>query len=411
MKRKLLSICCIALFLSAAGCEATSNPGSTDTESAGTEAAAAQAETVSAAAMTEETGKEPDVAEITAPITEDTKYHAVAVLISPEEFQAAGFELGDSCDITFSNGYSLEDVPFYNGYYVKDAQPVLVAYPGFDVISVTLNNKGLWDTAGAAENDTVTIRLNQAGKYSAIQDSLGQVYSFDRADYADDVQFCNFRALTGGNLKENYFYRGASPVDNSRGRASYTDALLKTNGVRFILDLADSQDDMEGYLQDEDFASPYADSLYKSGNTALLAMGSAFRSEDYCKKLVTGLRQMMASEGPVYIHCMEGKDRTGFVCMVLEALADADYDEMKKDYMLTYRNYYGITEEATPEKYEAIVDLYFNSFCSYFLGTEDKDELKSASYSDSAADYLRSGGMTDAELEQLRGYLCKQTGA
>ena len=73
------------------------------------------------------------------------------------------------------------------------------------------------------------------------------MYSFKREDYSSDEEFCNFRPLTGGKLKENFLFRGASPVDNSRGRAPYTDAILKAHSIETIIDLADSEDDIAEY--------------------------------------------------------------------------------------------------------------------------------------------------------------------
>jgi len=50
--------------------------------------------------------------------------------ITIEEFNNLGFEYGDSVDVTFSNGYKLSDIPYYNGYYTKTNEPLVVAYPG-----------------------------------------------------------------------------------------------------------------------------------------------------------------------------------------------------------------------------------------------------------------------------------------
>lgn len=343
--------------------------------------------------------------EVSGTVTRDAKYDSATVSLSPEEFEAAGFQLGDSCDIKFGNGYTLTDVPYYNGYYVKNGAPVIVAYPGFSNVSITYNNLGIWEAAGLSDDDTVTVRRSEAGKYSDIQESLGQVYSFNYADYADSVEFCNFRALTGGALKENFLFRGASPVDNSRGRAPYTDALLAENRIAFVVDLADSEENMESYLAEETFASPYTAGLYESGCVALLGMSSAYQTETYRQKLAVGMKAMLDAGGPVYIHCMEGKDRTGFVCMLLEALAGASYEEMRTDYMKTYGNYYAVSTEKTPEKYDAIAALYFDPFVAYLHGTEDPETLKSADYVQDATEYLIAGGMTPAEAEQLRAFI------
>ena len=53
---------------------------------------------------------------------------------------------------------------------------------------------------------------------------------------------------------------------------------------------------------------------------------------------------MTEHSGPCLIHCVEGKDRTGFVCALMLALAGASAQEIIDDYMITYYNYYGITK-------------------------------------------------------------------
>lgn len=388
-----LAMVCIFAFFGCSKTENTENTEAADTTAVGLGSGLTQ-----------------DSADITATATvkEDTKYHSATVSLSPEEMEELGFKLGDSVDIAFGNGYSMEDVPFYNGYYVKNGAPVMVAYPGFTNVSITYNNMGIWDTAELTDGTDVTITLNEAGKYSDIQDSLGQQYSFVRDDYDSDEEFCNFRALSGGKLKADFFYRGATPVDNSRGRASYTDGLLKETGIAYVLDLADTEDDMKGYIEAEDFASPYTQSLYEGGKVVLLGMSSSFQSDAYKQKVAEGFSKMIDAEGPVYIHCMEGKDRTGFVCTLLEALAGASYDEMKADYMLTYKNYYKVSAEETPEKYEAIAELYFDAFVSFLHGTEDKAELTDADYTEDAAAYLISGGMTQQEVDSVISFITAQ---
>ncbi|MBQ7064115.1 MAG: tyrosine-protein phosphatase [Firmicutes bacterium] len=334
-------------------------------------------------------------------ISKDEKFGAALLSMNQQEFEGIGFKLGDSCTVQFMNGYKLTDVPYFNGYYVRNGDPVIVAYPGDPYVRITLNNMGIWDTAGLKEGDTVTIKLEESGKYLATQEALGQMYSFDRAKYPSDEVFCNFREFSEGNLKENFLYRGASPVDNSRNRAPYVDSLLQQNGVKFVIDLADSEEDMKGYISSADFKSAYTKGLYENGSVVLLDMGSAYTSQVYKEKVVQGLRAALASEGPFYIHCMEGKDRTGFVCLLLEALAGAGYDDMMKDYMTTYENYFGVTQAGTPDKFDAIVNLYFVPFMEFLHGTDDLPTLKTADYTEDAKVYLRDGGMTDQEITDL----------
>lgn len=356
------------------------------------------------AAQKEQRSAQPSV---TGTVTKDAKYGCANTSLTAADLEAAGFELGDSCNITFSNGYTLTDVPYYNGYYVKYGEPVMVAYPNNEFVLITLNNIGLFDAAGLEDGMSVTIAMNTPDEDDATQEALSQVYSNDKAAYASNEQFCNFRALTGGNLKENFLFRGASPVDNSRNRAAATDNLLKSNNIATIIDLADSESDMQGYFASASFNSPYAKQLYSKGSVALIALGTGYSTEAYQQSVIEGMRVLMQNGGPAYIHCMEGKDRTGFVCMLLEALAGASYDEMLADYMKAYENYYGITQSETPEKYSAVADLYFEAFAEFLLDTANEEELTFGNYEQAATNYLLSGGMSPEEVAQLKTLITK----
>lgn len=340
-------------------------------------------------------------------IVQDSKYDSAFLNVSIDDFIASGFHFGDSCDISFSNGLTFEDIPFFSGYYVRTGMPLIVGYPGYEYISVTRNNQGLWTDAGLTENDTAVVTLHEAEKYLNEQEAMSQSYSNDKGEYLDDIQFANFRALSGGNLKENFLYRGASPVDNQKNRAASVNALLEKSGICFIIDLADSEEEYLGYRKKAGFSSFYASELYDEGNTALLGMSSNYGSNAFKQKLAGGLQRMLSAKGPVYIHCLEGKDRTGFVCVLLEALAGASYDEMRSDYMKTYENYYNITEEGSPDKYNAVVSLYFDAFAAYLHGTEDCEVLTSADYSQDAVNYLLDAGMTADEIVALRNMIAK----
>lgn len=136
-------------------------------------------------------------------------------------------------------------------------------------------------------------------------------------------------------------------------------------------------------------------------------MGSSYTSEAYKQSVVKGFRHMLNASGPYYIHCMEGKDRTGFVCALIEALASSTYEEMCVDYMTTYSNYFRISKEEMPDKYDAVVALYFDSFMECLHGTSDTEILKKADYTNDAKQYLKDGGMTDEEINKLINLISK----
>ena len=86
-------------------------------------------------------------------VSKDEKFGSALLSLSQEKFEALGFALGDGCSVEFGNGFTLPDVPYFNGYYVRNGEPVIVAYPGDPCVRITLNNMGIWDAAGLSEGD------------------------------------------------------------------------------------------------------------------------------------------------------------------------------------------------------------------------------------------------------------------
>jgi hypothetical protein len=297
----------------------------------------------------------------------------------------------------------MKDIPYYNGYYAAVGAPLLVAYPGYPFIRAGINNgDDLWEIAGVDETCECDIELNEEGKYLDIQNARDIHYEDDREKFPSDEVFANFRSLQGGNLAENRVYRSASPCDNQHQRAPYVDALIKEAGVKYILDLADTEEKIQGYMDKEDFNSPYFRSLYEDGKVLPLAMNMNFSSEAFQTKIVNGLTAVAENDGPFLVHCTEGKDRTGFVCMLIEALAGATYQEIVDDYMITYDNYYGITKEAEAERYDTIVTYVLLPMVQVLSGDSDP---ASADLAAGAEQYLLDGGMTQSQITDLRSAL------
>ena len=337
-------------------------------------------------------------------IIHEPEFGGVYIDTSIEDFNALGYAYGDSVTVTFSNGYTLEDLPYYNGYYTANGEPLLIAYPGYPYIKAAVNNGGdLWEIAGLQEGDTAEIRLQTRGKYAAVQNARDIHYTDERADYASDAVFANFRSVKAGNIPEGRLYRSASPCDNQHNRAPYVDALMQEAGVRFILNLSDTDEKIRNYLADPAFASPYFRTLYSGGGVVKpIALNMNYGSEDFRRKLAGGLIAMAENEGPYLTHCTEGKDRTGFVCMLLEALCGASYDEIVADYMETYANYYGITPEKDAEKYETIVSSVLDPMIGSLLPASA--DLRTADLSACARQFLL-GAMDGAQVDALTARL------
>ena len=355
------------------------------------------------------------------PIIHEKEFGGVYIEISIDDFNKLGFRYGDSVDVTFTNGYTLEDIPYYNGYYVDAGQPLLIAYPGYDYIKAAVNYgddlwetanlkqgfgmsntqseaKGLWKSADLEEHDKASVTLRERGKYLDIQEARDIQYSDDRTKYDSDIIFANFRPMNLGRLKENYFYRSASPCDNQHKRAPYVDTLMEASGIQAILNLSDNDTKIESYLARDDFASPYFKSLYEDGKVFAIALNMNYLSEEFAQKIAGGFAQLSKTEGPYLVHCTEGKDRTGFVCMLLEMLAGAHYQEIADDYMVTYANYYKITEISEPAKYKTILEKNLVAMMSYVTG-EPAENLNSIDLQEAARKFLLDNGMSQEDLD------------
>lgn len=91
--------------------------------------------------------------------------------------------------------------------------------------------------------------------------------------------------------------------------------------------------------------------------------------------------------------------------MLLEGLCGATYDEIVADYMLTYENYYGITKESSPKKYEAILYLHLDDMLEYLTHAEDGADLSKVDFAPYAREYLKKGGMTDEQIDALIAHI------
>ena len=201
--------------------------------------------------------------------------------------------------------------------------------------------------------------------------------------------------MENGTIGKGKLYRSASPCNNKHNRASYVDALIKEAGINCILNLADNEVKIERYIGKEDFNSPYFLSLYEDNKVIPLALNMNYMSDEFAEKIAQGFLQMNKQDGPYLVHCTEGKDRTGFVCALIEAVAGADINEIIDDYMLTYDNYYEINKEKDPEKYELIRDRDIVAMMRFICNGDPY----TSDLSKGARSYLMNAGMSEKDID------------
>ena len=368
-------------------------------------------------------------------VSQDTKFGGIYINISIEDFNKLGFKYGDSVNVKFSNGYELKDIPYYNGYYVEIGELQMVGYPGYPYIKVCRNyGDDLWVEGNIDDKVTATVTLNEAKKYLDIQESSDIKYTDTQGSIPDYI-FANFRSVKVGKMKENILYRSASPIDNSHNRAAVTDKLMKEAKVNYEVDLSDSDEELIEHMNKDDFNSPYFKTLYDKKNVIALNMNMQIKDNPtlqgakilrneissnlsvklqmkeltFGEKLVNGLKAMSEHDGPYLVHCVEGKDRTGYVIMVLSALSGATYQEMVDDYMITYDNYYNINKQNESSKYNTIKKRNIDMFLRYISDNEDNldVDLTTINYEEAITKYLTRIGMQEKDINTLKTKLTK----
>lgn len=340
-------------------------------------------------------------------VIHELKFDSIYAQITNKDFKELGFALGDSLNIYFSNGFTLLDLPYYDGFYTKTGEYMVSGYPSYPYVSIGINNKAIWPISGLKEEgETVEIHLNEKGKYLARQEAFSQKHPPNKDYYVSDEAFANFRFINGKNLKKDFLIRGASCVCDDFGSMKTVDDLLRKHEVKYILNLSETTQELDKVILD--LKDSYTNTLYENKAISCLDLSANPRDINYAIKLCNGLKEMVKyNKGPIYYHCMEGKDRTGFLSLLFLALAGCNIEEFEQDYMMTYSNFYYVDKDKTPQKYQLIFDLYFNSILmNFFCGTENETDFSNYNYYECAKEYLRFGKMKEEEIEELIKFIC-----
>ncbi len=211
-----------------------------------------------------------------------------------------------------------------------------------------------------------------------------------RTVYIDGVS--NSRDI-GGLLCEGGKYISYGKVYRAASLDNITDigrdAFLGELGIKTDLDL---RKDGEGTAGN---GSPVGDSVnyihtpgapYYNGTTGI-------SRPEFQSVLADEIRTFADSRNyPIMIHCSIGRDRTGTLVFILEALCGASFNDIMRDYELSFFSEAGCRDKAEVSKltgYMINVLGYINRF--------DGDTL-----AEQTASFLKSIGITDSEISAIR---------
>lgn len=329
-------------------------------------------------------------------ITMYNEFDAAMFDFTEADMEKAGFTLGDIISISIDDDVIV--MPYYDGFYNRTGEFLCVAYPTYPSVCFTANNTGLPKEFKGLEGHAVIVRMVEKGGSLDVQKAMSMKYSNNRADYPQlsDAEFANARTVKAGNIPSGVLYRSSSPFCNDINRANYVSAYLEHEKVATVLNLADTEEKMKSY----DMPS-YSRTLWEGGHVILCPLKADPTADDYNNRLIAALKELPSRPAPYIVHCMEGKDRTGYVCALLEGLCGATYQEIVADYLVTYENFYQINPSKDPQTCNTLVSLRLNLCLMHYSGVYDEAQLPSVDYAKAFTNYLLSHGMSQQQIDAL----------
>ena len=332
--------------------------------------------------------------------------------VAKQKFYDAGFELGDILTMRFM-GQEV-DAPFVTSYSdITSLSTGIFALSDYEIITLAINmgdfasyygiaekiNEGDWTTwklkSDSGEPIEIEFSLKEKGGYLDQYMIMQLEYSYERSDYPqlNDEEFANFRNIATSGMGKNILYRSSSTIDDEYKRAAYSDKAAEDHHIAYILNLTDNESELNAF-------PGYEDTYFASVNHMARNLNMDVTSEENRDCIAEFMRIIAGNKGPYLIQCLQGKDRTGYFCGILEALMGASYDEIVEDYMVTFYNWYGVTKQ--DESYQIIAD---NNIINTLETVFETDDLKSTDLEGAAHKYLLDIGLSEKEIEDIKANL------
>jgi protein tyrosine/serine phosphatase len=143
----------------------------------------------------------------------------------------------------------------------------------------------------------------------------------------------NFREISMGKISPKTLYRSNHPVCNGK---QVPEIILAANQAKItkVINLSDNI----GSLINKTVTCPWYRKIYELNNVIAvnISMNFDIMNKKFLDKIHSCLLFMIKHKPPYLIHCEAGIDRTGFLSLILESFMGSQFDDIVKDYMLSY---------------------------------------------------------------------------
>lgn len=306
-------------------------------------------------------------------------------------FNTANFSLGDA--LLMKIGEKKFEVPFYSGPYCKMNEPTLIRKKDKFLLSIRHGSSAKEYNLRIGQH--INFSLFSSKKYWEQENAYSFEEITDKSAYGTNEEFANFRPILPNG---DHFYRSSSPVDNAYNRASSVVFCIEKYKVNTIIDIADSQDELNNLIS---ILNDETKSIICTRRIFAIGDDSGLYSQKFAESIAIAMRLIISAKTPCLIHCRAGKRRNGFVCAVIQALYGMSADRIIEDYMLSYKNNNKITYSNNPNRYEYLKNDTIEAIL-YHINGIDLSCLKKTTEK-----YLINIGLSYKEILLLEQKICQ----
>ena len=200
----------------------------------------------------------------------------------------------------------------------------------------------------------------------------------------------------GKRVRQGLAYRGA----NLDGIGAGGKKQLAELGIKTVIDLREAS----GRKQTLSGVN-YTD-LPENGGACYVYGDKGLLIKEYRDALAQTVKVFANEENyPIYFHCQIGRDRTGTLAFVLNGLLGVGYDELVKDYELSFFSSSALLdykEDLGKNLQSAIDNLY-----SYFLKVSTNKGAEEPTLKDGIEKFLIEIGVTKEEIANIKRIMLK----
>ena len=272
----------------------------------------------------------------------------------------------------------------------------------------TVSSNGL---VKGVKKGTATIRAKVSNTTLKCEVTVKNPPAAKKESKVPKERYANFRSVRAGTIAPNVLYRCINPIIPKTSKqymsAYYADRLLQAHHVNTVINLCDTMAEIKrkGCSQ-----STYYKKLVKEGKvfSRFIYDNGNYVSAARKREIAGVVRVIIRNKGPYAIHCRWGQGRTGMVIMLLECLMGADYNYIYYDFVTSPKNLSLVGKKSSSSDYNREFSKYMKSITGKSASNSRKPrarDWKKVNLAACAGNYLKAGGMTDAEIRLLKSRL------